>query len=263
MTTRRAFGGIAAGLAAGAILGAGEMASAKRAMAAAATKPPVPKAKIQPPQLPVRLDGRKVEPRDLTRHAAEPLRYVVSPDTFRDDELQVFRRAEAANEYVADVQRRFPRTDAASRTLSAPTRTEGPTLTEGPKPNGDVGVMATKGYWGDVAGYVHLFEHSQYRGAKWDFRVDWGTQRDFRSVFCILWACSNISDKVSSVDTNVAYLDGNIPHIPYTILFEHIELKGQQLWLYNSIGNGAEAPGLYPDLGILGWNDVASSMRYY
>ena len=65
------------------------------------------------------------------------------------------------------------------------------------------------------------------------------------------------------MDTNVAYIDGNIPHIPYIILFEHIELKGQQLWLYNSIANGAEAPGLYPDLGVFGWNDVASSMRYY
>ncbi|RKF24555.1 hypothetical protein [Micromonospora globbae] len=256
VTTRRAFGGIAAGLAAGALLGAGQSLSGARRATAAPTAPAGPKAEIQPPQLPIRLDGRKVEPRNLARHAHEPLRYVVTPDTFRDGELQVFRRPEAANEYVADVQQRFTRASLGPRSRPAP-----PTQpARAPEAAGDYTTNAGIGYYGPVGGMVVLHEHWHYQGGKWQFNADWGSQRDFRSVFCFLW-CSNINDKVSSVDTNVSYIDGNIPYIPYTILFEHIELQGQQLWLYN--GNGVDGPGLYPDLGVFGWNDVASSMRYY
>jgi hypothetical protein len=226
------------------------LALARSAMDRAARTRPERRPKI--PQLPVLLDGRSVEPSDLAKYPSSPLKYVVSPDTYKDGALRVFLRPEVADEYIADVRERFQRPQFVAREVRPESEEVGRSATR---------IVPRRGYYGDVGGYVNLYEDINYGGSEWTFWARWGSQRDFRSVFCVLWWCSNISDRVSSVDTNISYLDGTIPHIPYTILFENINLGGQQLWLFN--GMGTNGPGLYEDLGLFGWDDVASSMRYF
>lgn len=196
---------------------------------------------IAPPAMSVLLDGKSVEPRQLVWHPCPTLQYVVTPDTMAEDTLRVFTQPAAAAEYVQDVQQRYAREKGVPRAVaSAP---------------GGRRLRATQGYHGPVGGYIELFEHIDYGGSRWTFWADWGTQRDFRRVY---W---NINDRVSSADCYVDYIDGNVPYDAFVILFEHINLGGNQLWLWSGAAPGG--PGKYPDLGSYGWNDLASSLRYY
>lgn len=210
-----------------------------------------PRGERQPPQMAVTLDDKKCEPREIANHPFSNLIYVVTPDTLNGDTLRVYVHPEAAMEYIRDAQTRHKKSDSPARTKLARSSSE---ITSTTQP-------LTQGYYGAVGGYVSLHEHIDYAGAAWTFWADWGTIRDFRSVFCFLFWCQNINDLASSADVNVEYLDGSIPYLPYVILFENINLSGAQLWLWSGAAPGG--PGLYPDLGIYGWNDVASSMRYY
>ena len=60
---------------------------------------------LQPPSTRARLDGRKVEPKQVAHYPSQGLYYIVSPVTYGEDTLQVFVRPEAAAEYLADVER--------------------------------------------------------------------------------------------------------------------------------------------------------------
>ena len=73
---------------------------------------------------------------------------------------------------------------------------------------------------------------------------------------------SSINDKISSVNaSNLRYVDPAVTQSPFVILFEHINRGGAQLWLHSR--GGPEGVGYYRNLGVFGWNDMASSMRYY
>jgi hypothetical protein len=205
----------------------------------------------RPPQLATLLDDKKAEPREIATNPFPNLIYAVTPDTMSDNTLRVYTRPEAATEYLQDARRRFQKAEQPTRE----------TTLRSPSESSVTRQALTQGYYGAVGGYVTLHEHVDYGGGAWTFWADWGTIRDFRSVFCFLWWCQNIDDRVSSADVNISYIDGTIPYLPYVILFENINLVGAQLWLWS--GNAPGGPGLYPDLGIYGWNDVASSMRYY
>jgi len=210
-----------------------------------------PREQRQPPKMAVTLDDKKADPRDIAHHPFPHLIYVVTPETMDDETLRVYIRAEAAMEYIKDVQARHRKAEQPSenKVLRSPSALS--TMSQG----------LTQGYYGTVGGYVTLHEHVNYGGAAWTFWADWGTIRDFRSVFCFLWWCQNIDNQVSSVDVNIDYIDPAIPQMAYVILFANPNLGGAQLWLWS--GSAPGGPGLYPDLGIYGWNDVASSMRYF
>ena len=97
-------------------------------------------------------------------------------------------------------------------------------------------------------------------GWGWTFLASWGSIYDFRYVFPPF--TTNINDRASSVNAiNIYYADPSIPYFPYVILFEHINKGGAQLWLHpRGVPQGI---GFHPRLSDFGWNDVASSMRYY
>lgn len=219
-------------------------------------------AELQPPRLPVLLDGRSVEPKHVAHHPAPVRYYITSPDTYREGVLHVFLRAEAAAEYLADV---------GQRSLKEPNRPEA-----GPKPGPSrhteearlpaAGTLRsrraapTQGYYGPVGGDVDLYEDIDFGGWAWTFLASWGSINDFRWVFPPFY--TNINDRVSSANViNIYYADPNVQELPYVILFEHINKGGAQLWLYPR--GGPQGNGFYPNLGDFGWNDVASSMRYY
>lgn len=279
MAARGTFG-FAAGLVAGAVAGRARpiaedalpltldearVALGRNAMARAARRQPPQE--LQPPQMPVLLDGKEVEPWDVAHHPAPVVQYVVSPDTYTEGVLQTFLRPEAAAEYIADVRERFQRERlnapkfASSGALRDTNGSADAGKSSQPSEIGTTRQALAPGYYGDVGGYVDLFEHVNYQGARWTFWADWGSQNDFRRVFCFLWWCTNMNDRVSSADLYINYLDPAIPYLPYVILFEHINKGGKQLWLWP--GAAPDGPGLYNDLGLFGWNDIASSMRYY
>jgi hypothetical protein len=211
----------------------------------------VPRGVRQPPQMAVTLDDKKAEPRDIAVHPFPNLIYVVTPDTMEENRLRVYVRPEAAMEYIKDVQARYKKPDEPTRTKVLRSSSDLSSTSQ----------ALTQGYYGAVGGYITLHEHGDYAGAAWTFWADWGTIRDFRRVFCFLWWCQNINDRASSADVNVDYIDPAIPQMAYAILFENINLGGAQLWLWS--GSAPGGPGLYPNLGIYGWNDVASSLRYF
>lgn len=217
---------------------------------------------ITAPRIRVELDGKVVESRDFVYRSGPNLCYVVTPDTSRDETLRVFTNPDGAAEYVADTFTRL-----AQNSYDTATKVDSRVRSRGNRPAADGSELATtsqaltKGYHGLVGGYVDLYEHVGFTGAKWYFDVGWGTIRDFRKVYPTLWWHTNIDNKVSSVDVNIAYADGNIRENAYVILFEEPNLRGSQLWLWS--GAAQIGPGMYDDLGVYGWNDVASSMRYY
>ena len=215
---------------------------------------------LQPPSMSVMLDGKKVEPKQVAYHPSQSLNYIVSPVTYREGTLQVFARPEAAAEYLATVDRimvdephllKIPRDKDLGNDHRGVLRAA----------KLSVGRSAlTAGYYGTVAGDVDLYEHDDFGGWGWTFLASWGSINDFRWVFPPFY--TNINDRVSAVNAiNIYYADPNIPYLPYVILFEHINKGGAQLWLHPR--GGPQGIGFYPRLGDLGWNDVASSMRYY
>lgn len=119
----------------------------------------------------------------------------------------------------------------------------------------------TMGLFGEVGGYVNLHEHVNFGGAQWTFWADWGTIRDFTRVYCWLWFCTNINDRVSSVDVNINYKDGTIPQQAFVVLFQDVQLGGASINLHSTTVTPA-GPGMFDDLGLFGFNDLASSMRY-
>lgn len=96
-------------------------------------------------------------------------------------------------------------------------------------------------------GYMDLYEDDSFGGCGWRF-----LERDFNiGNFTQYWGCGflwwgwkNLNDTTTSVD---CYISGN----SVVVLAEHTYLGGSWLWI----------PGRcwIPNLGVFGWNDVASS----
>lgn len=80
---------------------------------------------LQTPQMPVLLDGKKVEPREILRLPPSRLQYVVSQDTYDEGNLHVFVRPEAAEEYMDDVRERFKIPRLGGRGAATPTEQTG------------------------------------------------------------------------------------------------------------------------------------------
>jgi hypothetical protein len=192
----------------------------------------------QIPSINIMIDGVQTDPEKIKEFDGTPLYYVADDHTINDKVLNVFTSVNLKEKYFSNI---------------------------GQSTNNNNGIEMRE-HGPELGGYVELSEHKDYGGARWFFDVRWGNIPKFSCVYPTLWWCTNINDKVSSVDTNVKKLHSPFPgHIdpatgtvvpyPKTILYEHENYGGSQLTLINAVG-------LYPHLGNYGWNDRASSMSY-
>ncbi len=178
------------------------------------------------PSVPIMLDSTSVPPEKVKEFDGQPLYYVLDKQALAEGVPQVFTTPEKALEY-------------RNRAVAKPK----PPASQQGSVSRETAIEAAFG------GYVSLYELPNFYGSNWDIDPGYGDIPDFRYVFCPF--CTNINDKVSSVDT---YIWPYYGYTVWTVLFEHIEFQGSQLWIEN--------PGWVPDLAPWGWNDVASSMAY-
>lgn len=189
------------------------------------------------PKRAIRLDGEIANPHVVQKFDGKPLYYVLDKTAFGGGEVSVFSTVEQAKQY---------------RQLGEGSKQAESSI----KADGQAGLAP-----GTTGGYVTLHEHIDYGGAAWTFWANWGSIPDFRKVFPVLWWTTNINDRVSSIDTNIVANPAGT--IVWTVLYQHINFQGSQLWISNAdIQWFEEGPGLVRDLSIVGWNDVASSMSY-
>jgi hypothetical protein len=183
------------------------------------------------PRRPIRLDGDSCQPRIVQKFDGHPLYWVLDKTALEGGEVSVFTRPDHAKQFRDSLPR-------------APE--------DAPSSKNEIGVSAqalTAGV--TLSGYVVLHEHINFGGDSWLFWAGWGNIPDFTRVYPPLGY--SINDLVSSVDTNIR---ANPPGVlPWTVLHEHINFAGSQLWIPNDIG-------LVDDLRVHGWNDIASSMSY-
>jgi hypothetical protein len=187
------------------------------------------------PKRSIRLDGEIAKPRAVQAFDGMPLYYILDKAAFGGGEIAVFSTADQAGQYRERSSNKVELSDhrAAQVNLDA----------------------------ANTGGYVTLHENADYGGASWTFWARWGNIPDFRKVFPVLWWTTNINDRVSSVDTNIVANPAGTK--VWTVLYQHINFEGSQLWISNDdLQWFEEGPGLVRDLGILGWNDIASSMSY-
>ena len=96
-------------------------------------------------------------------------------------------------------------------------------------------------------GYLDLYEHDWFGGCGWRFLESDFNIGDFTKYWgCgfLWWGWKNLNDITTSVD---CYTSGR----SVVVLAEHINLGGSWLWI--------PSPSWITNLGIYGWNDIASS----
>jgi hypothetical protein len=186
------------------------------------------------------LDGESSPPSSVQRFDGQPLYYVLDRDARDGGKVKVFTRQEDLLEY----------TQAASM------------LPYGHAELNERIGRSSQALTQDVTfyGYVDLFEHIDYVGARWRFHPNWGAIPDFTRVYPTLWWSTNINDKVSSMDVNVkADPPGTIA---WVVLFDDINFGGNQLWTSDSESYDDGGGGLRRNFVNIGWNDIASSLAY-
>lgn len=198
----------------------------------------------QIPSLPIKLNGKSAAAESVKDFDGKPLIYVIDDAANAGEVLPVFSVPEKAMAYIAGSTGKSKATARGSYSLNT-----GST----PQQVADL-----------IGGAVFLFEHINYVGAKWDFYAGTtgypshnpgqGNVSDFRSVFCFLWWCQNINDKVSSVQNQSEVWAYVRPQRSFAVLHEHINFQGSQLWVPER--------RLIPSLVPFGWNDRASSLSY-
>ncbi|WP_180131579.1 hypothetical protein [Rhodoferax sp. BLA1] len=198
----------------------------------------------QIPSLPIKLNGKSAAPESVKDFDGKPLIYVIDDAAGAGDVLPVFSVPEKAMAYVADAPGKQKVKARGSFSLNT-----GST----PQQVADL-----------VGGAVFLFEHINYGGSKWDFYAGTtgypshnpgqGNVADFRRVFCFLWWCQNINDRVSSIQNQSEVWAYVRPQRSFAVLHEHINFQGSQLWVPER--------RLIPNLVPFGWNDRASSLSY-
>lgn len=190
------------------------------------------------PRRPIRLEGDRCQSRIVQRFDGHPLYWVLDKNALEGGEISVFTRPDTAKLFRDTLFMASEEILSNKNEISE----SGQVLTEG---------FMSGGYF--FGGYVDLYEHINYQGVRWTFWASWGNIPDFTKVFPTLWWTSNINDRVSSVDSNIK---ANPPGtLPWTVLYEHINFEGSQLWIPNGLG-------LVDSLVDYGWNDIASSMSY-
>jgi len=198
----------------------------------------------QIPSLPIKLNGKSAAAESVKDFDGKPLIYVIDDGANAGDVLPVFSVPEKAMAYIAGAPGK-PKATARG----------GFSLNTGSTPQQVADL---------IGGAVFLFENSNFGGAKWDFYAGTtgypshnpgqGNVSDFRSVFCFLWWCQNINDRVSSVQNQSEVWAYVRPQRSFAVLHEHINFQGSQLWVPER--------RLIPDLIPFGWGDRASSLSY-
>jgi hypothetical protein len=196
------------------------------------SKPSRQNVRLGIPQVDTTLDGEPIDPRQLVLHPG-PLDFVVSEEA--GGPLRAFSRFEPFADHMTSLVDGSPQSRADARTVPQPALSNG------------------------VYGYLNLFRDANYGGTRWTFQADWGPINDFRRVFCVLWWCQDINDRISSAQLEVSSLT---QPAAWVVLCSDINLGGNRMWLSSVHAEHTDAPGYYPDLGMYGWSDVASSMFY-
>lgn len=189
----------------------------------------------------IRLNGERVAANQVQRFDGQPLYYVLDKDAHETGEVTIFTQARDAQQYAA-----------VSFVDASPTEN-----------TADVGVpLSGAPSLASVTlnGYVELFQHINYSGSAWTFYPSWGAIPDFSKVYPTLWWHTNIEDRVSSMDVNVhADPPGTVA---WVILYADRNFGGSQLWTSSHYSYDDRGGGMRKDLGSIGWNDLASSLRY-
>jgi hypothetical protein len=94
-------------------------------------------------------------------------------------------------------------------------------------------------------GSVVLYDNADFEWPRWFFTQSWGDIPNFTCVYPTLWWCTNINDRVRSIENNALS--------NFTVFFEHVNFGGSQLWV---------TEGIVSDLSMIGWSDRISSMAY-
>jgi hypothetical protein len=188
------------------------------------------------PRKGIRLDSERTEPSTVLRLTDRPLHYVIDKESTERDEVAIFTRLEDAQAHA------------------------GATLARGPGGSSDESALASSSQV-TFSGYVELFEHINYQGANWTFWTNWGPIPDFTRVYPTLWWSTNINDRVSSINVDVAADPPGT--IAWAVLFTDIFFGGDSLWTSSSYSYPPETGGgMRANLVDVGWNDRASSLAY-
>jgi hypothetical protein len=190
------------------------------------------------PQRPTVINGTKCRPRDIRDFDGMPLYYVLDESVSGTPEaVAVFSDLEKLRNAVGAVYL--------------------PGVDEEAKPGSRAAAAAERTTLG---GYVDLYEHKNFGGAKWTFWASWGPISNFTRVYPTLWWTSDINDLVSSMDANV---NANpVGTVAWSVLYEHIDFRGEQLWTSNREFYPPDTGGgVRSYLGDI-WNDRASSLAH-
>lgn len=203
------------------------------------------------PTIPLLLNGKPASPESVKDFDGKPLYYILDEKAMDGDALRVFSDQSKAMKNL--LEQNSKASASAEKTVNTAAITLGP----GSSPQ-DIANA--------IGGAVFLWEHINFGGAQWRFNVGTtdssgagpfagdGNISDFQRVFCFLWWCQNINDRVSSVSNQSqvwAYLR---PRKSFVVLHQHINFQGAQLWIPERAA--------FSDLRQFGWNDVASSLSY-
>lgn len=192
------------------------------------------------PSVPIMLDGEKAASEAVKDFDGKPLYYFLSRQSQDDGTLRVFSTAAGLHAYRREIA-------ASVAPLMAPD---------------SAGAMRLESATESsvFSGAVALYEHEYFGGDRWVFNGEDGSIPHFGKVFCFLWMCEDINDKVTSLTSNIWVTIPGWVWPVYTVLYEHInyegvEYGGSELWIPNSDA----IPTLVPS----GWNDRVSSMSYF
>lgn len=191
------------------------------------------------PSCPVTLDGKSIHPENVKDFNGKPLYYVLDEPAAAGEVLPIFSVPEKAQRYCKKTTPKKPLLADNDASTALSTHSQSKDVTEGDP----------------FIGAARLYEHINFQGGLWDMYAMNGNVPDFRSVFCFLWWCQNISDRVSSVDNQCVAMAVYRPRRAFTVLHDNINFAGSELWIVER----QKIPSLVP----LGWNDRASSVSFH
>jgi hypothetical protein len=202
----------------------------------------IPPSKHRVPGMPTSLDGKAVHPESVKDFDGRPLFYVLDAQAAAGEVLPIFSDRQKALHYCEKTTPTKAALEADAEHTALATHSRNGSITEG----------ITEG--DPFIGAVRLFEHINFQGGLWDMYAMNGNVPDFRSVFCFLWWCQNINDRISSVDNQCVAMAVYRPRRAFTVLHEHINFAGSELMIVERQTIASLVP--------LGWNDRASSVSF-